>query len=128
MTEGNLTKLKQELAESFKTYNQLIAQRDQINAEMNNERSKWEAMGMSKKGIKACLSFAKLAEDQRDLFDESYIIAREVLGLSFDAQGDLFEGGDEEEEPAQKPMFDDTEQKAGEAALNAGLAGTLAKH
>jgi len=88
---ANRTKLLEEVRKSFKDYNQLAAERDQINADMGEIRAGWKAMGLSVKGIKAGLTRAKLDADMRELFDESYDLAADALNIPIEMQMDFFE-------------------------------------
>lgn len=96
---ANRTKLVEEVRKSFSDYNQLKNERDQINADMGEIRAGWKAMGLSVKGIKAGLTRANLDQDMRELFDESYDLAADALGIPIESQMDFFEREDFVPEP-----------------------------
>lgn len=84
---------------------ELKKKRTEINAELKAIREGVEAKGVQKRAFDLALSYFESDPEQREGFDESYIIAREAMGLKVKgAQLDIFE---QTQAPAQAPAEGD---------------------
>jgi uncharacterized protein (UPF0335 family) len=112
MAEGvNLTKVKKAISSAFKKVVQFKEERAAINEEMGALRQALAAQGIPKPAFDMAVRYASWDEDKRKGFDVAYSLAREAIGMPFNAQGDLFiPGDDEDEEEADEARREDAGQ------------------
>lgn len=89
---GNLNNVFEKIAKARDKIISLKNKRAQLNAEIKAEREAMEALIGSKKAYDLALSYFEASPEQREGFDQAYIVAREGMGLPVKgAQIDLFE-------------------------------------
>lgn len=98
MAAIDLTKVKKEVAKSLKRVEELKHSREDTNEEISSIRTKMVTMGVPKKAFDLALAYKLMDEDKRRGLDAGYALAREAIGLPFDAQGELFIPSEDEEE------------------------------
>lgn len=95
---GNISGLLSSVAETRDKIIKLKAKRGEINSEIKALREGMEAKGVTKKAFDLALSYFESSPEQREGFDDGYLIAREGMGLKVKgAQLDLLD-------PVEKPQ------------------------
>lgn len=109
---ADLTKTKKAIVAAFKSVVAYKEERQAINDEISSLRQGLVAKGIPKAAFDMAVKYANWDEDKRKGFDAAYALAREAIGVPFNAQGDLFIPGDEGESDeerraaaGQSPMF-----------------------
>ena len=88
---GNIDGLFEKIAEARDSIVDLKKKRGEINAEIKAKREGMEALGITKKAFDLALSHFESSPEQREGFDDAYILAREGMGLKVKgAQLDMF--------------------------------------
>lgn len=90
MAALDLNKVKREAAKALKRVSELKDARSETTEEIAAIRARMVTMGIPKAAFDAALRYKGLDEDQRRGLDAGYALAREAIGLPFDAQGELF--------------------------------------
>lgn len=116
---GNFKPIKDKIEAAAKRVLELQGERDQINAEIAEERAAIKALGISKKAFDFGLKRKQMDEEQRDQLDENYSVVCDALNvpLRFE-QGQLFEQPQLKEDENAEEEKSIGEQQA-EAILNA---------
>ena len=78
---GNIKGLHDDIAAARDEIVGLEKERQSINAKIKAARERLEAKGITKKGFAAALSYFKADPEQREGFDQAYLISREAMGL-----------------------------------------------
>lgn len=78
---GNLTKFKEDIRAGANKIVALEKKRAGINADIGAVRKNLQAAGLHPKALAAMLAYFKMDDQQRDGFDEGYLISREAIGL-----------------------------------------------
>lgn len=90
---GNIGPLKDDIKSARDRVIQLKADRAAINADLKAIREDLEAKGVPKKAFDAALRHYEASPEQREGFDEGYILAREGMEIAISgAQMDMFDG------------------------------------
>lgn len=89
---GNIKPLLDELKKRAAKVQELQAKRDEINAEIAQERAAVKALGISKQAFDFGLKRKEMDEDKRDQLDANYSVVCDALGVPLKLeQADLFE-------------------------------------
>lgn len=88
---GNIKPLLDELKQRAENVQKLQAKRDQINAEIGEERAAVKALGISKQAFDFGLKRKEMEEEKRQTLDENYAVVCDALGVPLQSQGELFE-------------------------------------
>lgn len=78
---GNIQGLHEKIAAYRDREKKRAEVRAQLNAEAKSDREELEALGIRKKALAAAWSYFNATPEQREGFDNSYILAREGMGL-----------------------------------------------
>ena len=89
---GNISNVLEKIAKTRDEIIKLKQKRAEINAEIKAKREAMEDQGITKKAFDLSLSYFEADPEQREGFDQAYILAREGMGLPVKgAQLDFFE-------------------------------------
>ena len=89
---GNISNVLEKVAKARDEIIKLKNKRSEINAEIKAKREAMEALGVTKKAFDLALNYFEADPEQREGFDQAYIVAREGMGLPVKgAQLDFFE-------------------------------------
>lgn len=94
----DLTKVKREVVKGLKRVEELKNARSETGDEIAAIRSRMVMLGVPKRAFDQALAYKAMDEDKRRGLDAGYTLAREAIGLPFDAQGELFIPTEEEAE------------------------------
>jgi hypothetical protein len=88
---GNIGPLKEDIVKARDKVLELKSKRSEINADLKAIRENLEAKGITKSAFDSALRHYEKDPEQREGYDQGYIIAREAMGLPvIGAQMDMF--------------------------------------